>query len=157
MLDNRELRSLIWGQAPGSRGCCRNYSWGGVVQTSQKISTLPKSYLLGGGGTEDNNFDVRISTYEGLKTIEYKVFWIWKDIWLRQLFDLCEFDLVKVDCIVKISTFLMWAPAFSCPCLLACLSAPQSKLWGEGVLPPQSHPIDVGIIVINYSSCIQTW
>ena len=49
-----------------------------------------------------NSFDFNRenSTYEGLKTIEYKEKRTWIDLRLGRLFDLCEFDLGKVDCIL---------------------------------------------------------
>ena len=58
-------------------------------------STLPKSNLLG----LKKYLRLREnSTCEGLKTIEYKEKRTWIDLRLRWLFDLCEFDLGRVDC-----------------------------------------------------------
>ena len=49
-----------------------------------------------------NSFDLeKIRLMRGLKTIEYKEKRTWKDLRLRRLFNLCEFDLSKVDCIVE--------------------------------------------------------
>ena len=66
-------------------------NWPKEVQVQ---STLPKSNPL---GLRKWLWLRENSTYVGSKTIANKDKRIWIDLWLRRLFDLCEFDLGRVD------------------------------------------------------------
>ena len=78
----------------------------------QVQSTLPKSNLL----DWKNNSDFRENlTYVGSKTIENKEKKTWIDLRLRRLFDLCKFDLGRVDCSPdRARTYLVWLVFMDC-------------------------------------------
>ena len=112
-----------------------------------------------------NSFDLekiqlmsRTRPYKGLKTIEYKDKRTWIDLRLWRLFNLCKFDLSRVDCMCYLTKQNIGPARLWTSLQFACVILPlwQSTCFFPSVLPRLAHQAAPCVNYLTYSR-IMLW